>query len=439
MFGCNLFFLCYNSTCISKEGMFCSMKTITISTENSETYSSISNFFIDYYMTDANGEFVKVYLYLARLLGNNSKVTVADIADHFNLTEKDICRAIKYWISRDVLKLNYDGHGHLNGIVLLPLHNPKNNLSGKETDIIEFLRSDDSATDEDGLKKEPFKEDTKNLSGDNSDDDTDTKIIPMPKSSNNDDKKDENEEDDEDKTPGKPRFTKKDLDNLQSDDNWSDIIYQVETLFGRTLSSRDVNTLLYIYETLEFDIDLFEYLIEYCATLGRKNCRYMEAVAIAWYKEGIKTRQEAKDQSYNISDTSKIIFKALGIRSRVPTTIELSYIAKWSDEFGFSDDIIKNACERAILKNPSSASFSYINGILENWHANNVKTLSDIERLDMEFAAKKNNGKAKDNNQVSDKPVTKKSASAFNNFQQTNTDEPLEEMEKLFLKEVNTK
>ena len=86
MFGCNLFFLCYNSTCISKEGMFCSMKTITISTENSETYSSISNFFIDYYMTDANGEFVKVYLYLARLLGSNSKVTVADIADHFNLT-----------------------------------------------------------------------------------------------------------------------------------------------------------------------------------------------------------------------------------------------------------------------------------------------------------------------------------------------------------------
>ena len=95
------------------------MKTITISTENSETYSSISNFFIDYYMTDANGEFVKVYLYLARLLSSNSKITVAEIADHFNLTEKDICRAIKYWISRDVLKLNYDGRGHLSGIVLL--------------------------------------------------------------------------------------------------------------------------------------------------------------------------------------------------------------------------------------------------------------------------------------------------------------------------------
>lgn len=58
------------------------MKTITISTENSETYSSISNFFIDYYMTDANGEFVKVYLYLIRLLNSKQQISVAEIADH---------------------------------------------------------------------------------------------------------------------------------------------------------------------------------------------------------------------------------------------------------------------------------------------------------------------------------------------------------------------
>ena len=79
------------------------MKTITISTENSETYSSISNFFIDYYMTDANGEFVKVYLYLIRLLNSKQQISVAEIADHFNLTEKDICRAIKYWVPASVV------------------------------------------------------------------------------------------------------------------------------------------------------------------------------------------------------------------------------------------------------------------------------------------------------------------------------------------------
>ena len=103
------------------------MDTIIISTENHETYSSISNIFIDYYMTDANGEFVKVYLYLVRILNSGRAVTVADIADHFNLTEKDICRAIKYWISQDVLRLEYNQMNRLSGITLLPLE-PKRNF-----------------------------------------------------------------------------------------------------------------------------------------------------------------------------------------------------------------------------------------------------------------------------------------------------------------------
>ena len=98
------------------------MDYITISTESKETFSLISNHFIDYYMTDANGEFVKVYLYLVRLMSSKSPVSVAGIADHFNLTEKDICRAIRYWISEDVLRLEYDASGHLTGITLLPLH-----------------------------------------------------------------------------------------------------------------------------------------------------------------------------------------------------------------------------------------------------------------------------------------------------------------------------
>ena len=98
------------------------MSYITISTEAKETFSLVSNHFIDYYMTEANGEFVKVYLYLIRLLTSKAPISVADIADHFNLTEKDICRAIRYWISEDVLRLDYDASGQLTGITLLPLH-----------------------------------------------------------------------------------------------------------------------------------------------------------------------------------------------------------------------------------------------------------------------------------------------------------------------------
>lgn len=384
------------------------MKTITISTENSETYSSISNFFIDYYMTEANGEFVKVYLYLVRLLNSNSNVTVAEIADHFNLTENDICRAIKYWISRDVLKLHYDGKGRLNGIVLLPLHPPKD--FKLQADVVSILRKDIEDVEE---KEEHIDKPTSTPK---------IQVVPelqnIPATSM------------ELAAPARPKFTQADFDNKLKDDDWQDIVYQVETLFGKQISMRDLQTLLYIYDTLEFDVDLFEYLIEYCTTMNKKNCRYMEAVAIAWYKDGIKTRQDAKEQSNITSGIAKSLFKLLGIRRSYPTNIEQAYISTWSKDFGFSHELIELACNKAIMAKPNSANFSYINGILENWSKNNVKTIEDVERLDKAFAVslqKSQGSRIAGTNNVS----------SFNNFKQTKLDDELDEMEQLFLKEVN--
>lgn len=378
------------------------MKTITISTENSETYSSISNFFIDYYMTEANGEFVKVYLYLVRLLSNNSAVTVADIADHFNLTENDICRAIKYWIKRDVLKLNYDGKGNLSGIVLLPLHPPKPELTSG-TDAVSILHTSVTAEKE-------------------TQESTNVHMFKAPAAPH------DSVISTELATPPKPKFSQDAVASMENDEDWADIVYQVETLFGKQISARDAQSLMYIYDTLGFDIDLFEYLIEYCTTMNKKNCRYMEAVAIGWYKDGIKTRQQAKEQSTATTGIAKVVFKALGIRRPYPTNIEMAYINTWNKDFGFDADIIAKACDRAIASKPSSANFAYINGILENWSKNNVKTLADIDKLDKAFVAK--NAKAAKQSQGG-------TVSSFKTFKQTKMDDQLDEMEHLFLKEVN--
>lgn len=390
------------------------MKNITISTANSETYSSISNFFIDYYMTEANGEFVKVYLYLVRLLSNNSAVTVAGIADHFNLTENDICRAIKYWISRDVLRLNYDGRGRLSGIVLLPLHAPVLNTK-LETDAVSILRSANYTEDPEmpsnvvrytapieAAEPEASYEDTLEAG---------TVLVAPPK----------------------PRFTQSYINDKLKDQDWEDVVYSVETIWGKQISASDTNTLLYIYDTLKFDVSLIEYLIDYCEKMGKKNCRYMEAVAIAWYKDGIKTKQQAKEQVSLTSGITGIVFKALGIRRSNPSNIELAYINTWNKDFGFTPELISLACDKAVLAKPSSVNFAYINGILENWHKNKVKTKEDVEMLEKTFAAKQNE---KDSNTVA--PATNK-VSSFANFKQAKLDDELDEMEHLLLKEVNKK
>lgn len=385
------------------------MKTITISTENSETYSSISNFFIDYYMTEANGEFVKVYLYLVRLMSSNQAITVADIADHFNLTENDICRAIKYWISKDVVKLNYDGRGRLNGIVLLPL-TPPDALLKPETDAVSILTT---SVDEDTQQTVRSKNNVHEF-----------KSIQQAKE----------ETASELTAPPKLKYTSEMIDSYNADQDFEDIVYQIETYFGKTLSVKDTESLIYIYDTLKFNVDLFEYLIEYCTTMNKKSCRYMEAVAIAWYKDGIKTRQQAKEQSSTATEIARIVFKALGIRRAHPTSIEMAYIDTWSKDFGFSNEIIALACDRAVLSKPNSVNFAYINGILENWHKNNVKTISDIQKLDKDFAAK-----ASMNNKNTKNYKGAGNVSSINNFSQTKMDDELDEMENLLLKEVNNK
>ncbi len=379
------------------------MKTITISTENSETYSSISNFFIDYYMTDANGEFVKVYLYLVRLLSNNSEITVAAIADHFNLTENDICRAIRYWISRDVLKLNYDGNGQLRGIVLLPLHSPtlEKRLSADVVSIMPNIAPASSP------KLEEIKPQIK----------TSSKVVQFS-------------EEPAYTIPAKVSLTKKNLIDKTNDPNWADIQYLVETLFGKPLSSSDMNTLIYVYEGLEFSIDLLEYLIEYCVEMKKKNCRYLEAVAIEWYKDGITTKQQAKEQNILLIGIANKVYSSLGIRRARPTSIELEYIATWYKDMGFSPELIEHAANKANMSSPT-AGFAYVNGILENWHKESVKSISDVERLDKEHVAKQAAAKATHN--LSNK------VSSFTNYAQSKHDDELDEMEKLFLKEVNNK
>ena len=62
----------------------------------------VANEFIDRYMAVANGEYVKVYLYLLRHDGR--EIAVGEIADALNHTESDVKRAIAYWVRLGVLE-----------------------------------------------------------------------------------------------------------------------------------------------------------------------------------------------------------------------------------------------------------------------------------------------------------------------------------------------
>lgn len=76
---------------------------ITNSIQNSITL--VPDYFIDHHLAKANGEYVKVYLYIQRhLKGSNTPLTVPNIADTLYMTEADVKRALAYWKSEGVLE-----------------------------------------------------------------------------------------------------------------------------------------------------------------------------------------------------------------------------------------------------------------------------------------------------------------------------------------------
>ena len=409
------------------------METITITTKNKETYSAVSDFFIDYYMTDANGEFVKIYLYLVRLLHSGNAVTVAGIADHFNLTEKDICRAVKYWIKQGVLQLEYTKDKKLTGITLLPL-SPKE--EDAEDDTLESLFSADASEESNTTESNNYKSSTAGsqtkasasmtaatqdtaLSGNN------TSMQPTDVASSIADPA--TEQISQSAVPNKIAYKPSFIASKKEDEDFGNLLYQTETYFGKPLTQSDIHSLLYIYEELAFSPELLEYLVEYCVSINKKSCRYIEAVAIEWYKNGIVSVEDAKVASKNYNSIYVAVLKQLGIPRRVPTPTETAFIDTWYNTYSFNKNIIMEACKRAITARPHSANFNYVNGILESWHKQNVRKLSDIEELDRKWAAEKKK-KSTSN---------KTSSNQFNNYQSSTDASVVNEFEHLFLQETN--
>ena len=93
------------------------MGKLVIDRGNFTDLTSVSNLFIDEYMPNANGEFVKIYLYLLRLVsGHSTEITTDALADLLCFTESDVERGLSYWERLGLISLSRDEDMHVNGI-----------------------------------------------------------------------------------------------------------------------------------------------------------------------------------------------------------------------------------------------------------------------------------------------------------------------------------
>lgn len=325
------------------------MRTLTLRNRFQGNSTIVENDFIDFYMTKANGEYVKVYLLLLRHLNTpDTCLTISKLADYLDCTEKDIIRALNHWADAGLLKIDYDTSGSICGLAI-----------GKGTAVTEPKEAVSviSASEEPEIKSSAATE----------------------------------------------------------QEELRQLYFVAEQYMGKPLSVTELQKINYFFDTLHFSTDLIEYLIEYCVENGHKSMHYIESVALAWADAKITTVTEAKTSSTVYHKNCFAVMKAFGIKGRNPAPFEVSYIKKWTEEYGFTLDIILEACNRTIA-NTSKPDFKYADSILKNWLSKNVHHLSDISRLDLAHQQEKASRK-----RTAAQPVVT-ATNRFNNFERRSYD-----------------
>ena len=358
------------------------MSSLILSTESSEGYTSVSNIFISEYVPGANGEFVKVYLYLLHLMSlRSNNISISLLADTFNQTEADIMRALRYWDSLDVISLSFNGPGNsLSNIVLRDIKHTGQAANAMADPIAAESASVNSTSSYQTETVRAAKPDIKQ-----------TEVIYTAE-------------------PSKVSYSKEQLNGFLANDNFSMLLFVIEQYMGRPLSTKETNSIVYFYDGLKLSTDLIEYLFEYCVEHNKKSINYIEKVALSWASKNIHTIAEAKEETSNHTDYVYQIMKAFGLSNREPAQHEKAMIAKWADTYCFDTDMIIEACNRTI-KAIHQPSFEYADTILANWKNSNVSSFEDVKKADAAYAAGNN---IKPKQTASSKPANNR----FNNFQQ---------------------
>ena len=309
------------------------MKTLTLKNKFQTNATLLPNDFIDNYMAGANGEFVKVYLFLLRHLDDPcSSITISTIADCLNNTENDILRAFRYWESQGLLRTERDADGKIICLELL-----KNAAQNSSTDT----QTADSAKAA-GAASAALQEIRRDA----------------------------------------PRKVAE-IDQFRAQKEIRSLLFIAEQYLGKTLTHAEMDAITYFYDTLHMSADLIEYLLESCVESGHKSMHYIQKVAFSWAEAGIETVAQAKEESRLYSRSCYTVLNAFGIKNRGPAASELDYIRKWSEEYAFAPDIIEEACRRTIMAT-HQPSFEYADSILKKWHERDIRSLNDVARLDEE-------------------------------------------------------
>ncbi len=290
-------------------------------------YFTLSTRFVDEFLCEANGSFVKVYLFVLRHF-NNRELEMSDVVNSLNLLESDVIRAFKYWQKMGLIKFKQ--------------------ISEKDFSIefLDLVRSDEKAD----LPSSPEKKEDK--------------IQTSPKQTSN---------------PTAVSYTKSDINTyMKNNDGIRHMFLISEQLLNRPLTDTERKILFSFYDYLGMPVEVIFTLLEHCISCGKTNMRYIEKVAYTWADKGINTLSKAsvvvkeENEFTALTKKYKSMFKITG---RELTNTEEDFIRSWVYELKAKDEQIEAAYEAAVA-NTGKITFKYMDAVIKNNNAAPQKSIA---------------------------------------------------------------
>lgn len=264
----------------------------------------VENLFINEFLPDAPGDYVKVYLYGLMYAQYDEEIESLMIARALDMSEGEVEDAWGYWEARGLVRKSKDGS------------------------LIEFVRM---------VEQYYGKSRAQNA------------VDYEPKAVQAEDELAVNFDDRE--NPG---------------EDIRRVFAKYQDLTGRTISRKETEKLSDALSLYCIKPEVLLYAIDYCADIGNISADYIFKVAFRWKEEGCEDTASVEALLEKHSERNKAyreVFKALGF-ARLTNPSDREIMDRWFDDMSFSLDEVLDACRAAGgIREPS---LRYVHKVLEN-------------------------------------------------------------------------
>ena len=343
------------------------MSEINLNVTVNTNATIISNAFIERFINDANASHIRFYLYLMYYSKNHRSFSISNACDFLDDSERDVIRSINYWEKQGVFKVTRTDK---NTITSISISDPS--ISDYEASATTPAAGEAKAEEIKAYEINPEEESAK-------------ETLSL--------------------------FTYEEEEETGCDFDLKQVIAAAGKYAGRTLSGSEIDFICDLNEKLGFSAELISYLYEYCClTKEISRFSYIQKVALAWAEKNIRTVEAAQIEAKTFNKENSLVMKSFGL-TRLPGVSEKQYIDRWFHEYKMSEEMVAEACDRALLA-LNKPSFSYAESVLKKWFAKGIKDLDGVAEDDKLYHMTKQNLHVVMDN--SPKPLNNR----FNNFEQ---------------------